>query len=657
MNAVSDRPSDTSAFFHPFDNPRTLPFSLRIGEEKYRGFPEGVPVCVEARIPEEKVSEFVFEGTLPGGIKVRAECLEYSDCPVREIFFTVKNDSDADSGRIGDMALSLSLPLKNPIIKYGNGDTCRSDGYSFFETDLSEPLSLSPTSGTSCQGAFPYFTVTGEEYEARIAVGWPGKWRADFSAENGTVSFSCSQDRLGTILHPGETLRSPRMTFMIYEKGCVPYTGINTWRRWYLKHILPHGNGDYPGPALCLHNFMAGGMPEFTGADEENQTTALETYISRGLRPDIWWIDAGWYPCGGEWKRTGTWRPDDKRFPDGLAPIGRKCRENGVKLLLWFEPERVYEGSELDSAHPEWLLTKRNDDGTVAKNRLLNLGNTDALSFICRHVDGLIKTSGVGVYRQDFNFDPLPYWIQNEGPDRTGYPENAHIQGYLAYWDYLLSNNPGLLIDSCASGGRRNDLETMRRAVTLHYTDVGYGNHPIKQKQHREMFEWIPYFRAHDMNWFDRATKTYGKSSKTDPFSYQNAFTPAMTSMIKHDAPKEDISEARKYSLIQKRAARLELDGDFYPLTECRADPADAYAIQFDSPERNEGFVQIIMNHLSPDSVFRAFLHNVRDGRVYRFEDPVSGNAFEATADEIKRGLELKVDPGQALILFYSSSD
>jgi hypothetical protein len=130
-----------------------------------------------------------------------------------------------------------------------------------------------------------------------------------------------------------------------------------------------------------------------------------------------------------------------------------------------------------------------------------------------------------------------------------------------------------------------------------------------------------------------------------------------MTSMIKHDAPKEDISEARKYSWIQKRAARLELDGDFYPLTECRADPADAYAIQFDSPERNEGFVQIIMNHLSPDSVFRAFLHNVRDGRVYRFEDPVSGNAFEATADEIKRGLELKVDPGQALILFYSSSD
>lgn len=37
------------------------------------------------------------------------------------------------------------------------------------------------------------------------------------------------------------------------------------------------------------------------------------------------------------------------------------------------------------------------------------------------------------------------------------------MQGYLAYWDELRRTNPDLFIDSCASGGRRNDLETMRR--------------------------------------------------------------------------------------------------------------------------------------------------------------------------------------------------
>jgi len=49
--------------------------------------------------------------------------------------------------------------------------------------------------------------------------------------------------------------------------------------------------------------------------------------------------------------------------------------------------------------------------------------------------------------------------------------ENLYVQGYLAYWDGLLQQHPGMLIDSCASGGRRNDLETLRRAVPLLRSD------------------------------------------------------------------------------------------------------------------------------------------------------------------------------------------
>ena len=67
--------------------------------------------------------------------------------------------------------------------------------------------------------------------------------------------------------------------------------------------------------------------------------------------------------------------------------------------------------------------------------------------------------------------DPLDLWRQNDAPDRQGITENHHVTGYLAYWDELLRRHPGLLIDSCASGGRRNDLETMRRSVPLWRTD------------------------------------------------------------------------------------------------------------------------------------------------------------------------------------------
>ena len=56
--------------------------------------------------------------------------------------------------------------------------------------------------------------------------------------------------------------------------------------------------------------------------------------------------------------------------------------------------------------------------------------------------------------------------------------ENLYIQGHLAFWDELRRRHPALRIDSCASGGRRNDLETMRRAVPLLRNDFQHSSMP-----------------------------------------------------------------------------------------------------------------------------------------------------------------------------------
>jgi hypothetical protein len=55
-----------------------------------------------------------------------------------------------------------------------------------------------------------------------------------------------------------------------------------------------------------------------------------------------WWMDAGWYPCGGQWQNVGTWEPDRERFPKGLREISDYARSKGILSILWFEPERVY---------------------------------------------------------------------------------------------------------------------------------------------------------------------------------------------------------------------------------------------------------------------------------------------------------------------------
>ena len=113
-------------------------------------------------------------------------------------------------------------------------------------------------------------------------------------------------------------------------------------------------------------------------------------------------------------------------------------------MLLWFEPERVRPNTWLSNEHPDWLIGEPENP-----NKLLDLGNPEALDWLINHVDKLIKEYKVNIYRQDFNFAPLPIWIRNEAEDRIGAIENLHVQGYLKFWDELILRNPGLWMNSC----------------------------------------------------------------------------------------------------------------------------------------------------------------------------------------------------------------
>ncbi len=159
---------------------------------------------------------------------------------------------------------------------------------------------------------------------------------------------------------------------------------------------------------------------------------------------------------------------------------------------MWFEPERVAPDRWLSNNHPQWILGGK-------QGGILNLGNPAARQWLTDHVDKMLSGQGIDVYRQDFNIDPLGFWRGNDPPDRQGLTENLHVQGYLAYWDELRRRHPNLLIDSCASGGRRNDLETMRRAVALHPTDYDYENLAMKQAFHSSLFQWLPYFGSNTL--------------------------------------------------------------------------------------------------------------------------------------------------------------
>ena len=580
-----------------FSNAAGLPISFVLDGKPLHGIPhDWQPVSNRRRI-DANITETVFEGADPAtGLQIRVECTEYLDHPVVEWVAWFTNHGQAPTPIIRDiLALDGTFTGASPVLWHCNGDFYHADGYTPQEQPLraGDAIDFAPNGGRPCDGAFPYYRINFDGWGFSLAIGWPAQWAASFSGLTDGVQVQAGQQKTNLRLMPGESIRTPRMTVLSWSGDGS--RAVNLWRRWYLAHILPRPNGQPMKPLLACAATDDG--EEFTAATEENQIGYIEKFNKRGIHPDVWWIDAGWYPCYDsnhqrKWWLTGTWEPDPERFPKGLKPVSDYATQAGASLLVWFEPERVTAGSKLDVDRPEWLLKNGQD-----MNRLLNLGNPKYRQWLTDYVCRVIRDNGIRVYRQDFNFEPLPFWRANEANDRQGMNENLYVQGYLRYWDDLLARNPGLWIDSCASGGRRNDLETMRRSVPLHYTDYGYGDHPVKLAFHRTLYEWIPYFKECTLSWdiAGKPTDVTGAQRfdhRVDSYSFHCGMAPMLFATIDVRRDDYDYPLAKKMIAIWRRASDLILYGDYYPHTPFHRSGEKWVAWQFDNPETGCGFIQ-----------------------------------------------------------------
>lgn len=501
-----------------------LPFSFEYGGNRIKGIPaDWAPEITSETINSDMIRTQIVGLSPNSRMRVTFVLTTYKNHSVCEWLVYFKNVGTQDSKLLEDIrAADFSLPELiggSPVLWHGIGENHEDKNYSFEYTRLEQgrPMEFSPKGGRPCDNAFPYFRIFAQEGGVSMAVGWPGQWHAKFEKWETSVFVKAGQESTDFYLHPGEQIRTPRITLLFFTG--TEERGINLWRDWFREYILPRARYGTPlRPRLC------GCARDPKGSEHCNETeyTQLD-YIrnarEKGFTFDTWWIDAGWYDCTipraeamsywtdfpwqkindneyKNWPFTGIWKCDEKRFPRGMKPISDEMKKDDVdsELLLWFEPERIQNDENMFKNHPDFLLSCKENPA----QKLLNLANPEVVGFLSRYMSAFIKTNGIDVYRQDFNFEPLPYWKaadEDQGEHRDGITENFYVQGYLRYWDYLLADNPGLWIDSCSSGGRRNDLETLRRSTPLHYSDYGYRLYVEKQRYHHVLYQWFMNFK------------------------------------------------------------------------------------------------------------------------------------------------------------------
>jgi len=565
------------------------------------------------------------------GLVVRCRAVEYHDFPTVEWTLYLKNTGAKETPILsGIQALDIRLSRTMDgefVLHHQTGDNCSAQSYEPHTTrlDAKSRHGFAPSGGRPTNGAYPYFNIEYDGGGAIAVVGWPGQWAARFERdEAASLHVLAGQELTHFKLLPGEEVRSPLVVLQFYKGDRI--RSQNVWRRWMVAHNLPRPGGKLPPPftSACM------GLHQ----SEASEIGFIDAYLKGGIKLDYWWMDAGWYPCQG-WPETGTWEPDPKRFPRGIRAVSDYAHSKGMKLVLWFEPERVHPGTWLHKTHPEWLLG----------GQLLNLGNPEARTWLTEHIDKFLTEQGIDLYRQDFNMDPLGCWRGNDAQDRQGITEIRHVEGYLAYWDELRRRHPDMLIDSCASGGRRNDLETLRRAVPLLRSDFQAPQNPGaadmltgNQGHTYGLSFWVPY----------SGTGIY----YNDVYAVRSHLTPAFGIGYGGDAAKVDWASFRRRIEDWKTVAQC-FYGDYYPLTPYSLSESAWIAWQFHQPEAGEGMIQAFRRPRSPEASMRLKLCGLDAGSVYAFRNlDLEGETRAAGRELMEKGLLVKLASRRQAALF-----
>lgn len=510
------------------------------------------------------IGSSAYEMLLPDGLCARLDVEEIGK-NARCVLLSFEHRGEENSAQISRVrSMDMSFPASFAVWRSFSGDSCGEKSFNPAEKMLQcgESLHLEPTGGRSSNTtAFPFFDVScgGQSYV--FGVGWSGQWCADIVQSHRECHVQIGLQEADFYLKPAERVRAVRVLCVVGKDSA---SARQSFRRIMRAHFSPRKRlGEEMRLPIAIQPFdryfynpntdaYRNGRAEW--ATEAGQKNCADAALKCG-HIDTLWLDAAWFkegfPCGvGNYSFAAG-------FPRGLAQVSRYVHDKGMKFMLWFEPERIHRMSEVFVQHPEMVLSR--SDRT--SQHLFNLADENAFEWLKRTLIDFIRTNGIDIYRQDFNMDPLIYWRENDEQGRKGLTEIKYIEGLYALWDALIEAFPELLIDNCASGGRRIDLETCMRAVPLWRSDTGCFHvsetkrgHTWSQNHIMALSQYLPYHACATWDssaYHVRSVQSGGVACNFDVLN--EAF---------------DYAQANRSLSEVVRHRTYWMDGDFYPLSE-----------------------------------------------------------------------------------------
>ncbi len=202
-----------------------------------------------------------------------------------------------------------------------------------------------------------------------------------------------------------------------------PFTGLEDYAdaiaAWL--DIVPWTRRGGGRPTPNGWNSWSGGSNGGLGTDiDESIMNENLAVMAREFEPygiDYFQIDDGYE------RSSGDWDANPARFPSGLPALSQNIEDTGLIPGYWTQALVVDEGSDLATAHPDWLARPQDAFIKLGDQRVLDLSNDEVLGWLGDLMRYYRDDLDSGWVKLDFAYLAVPYRAR-------AHPELSSIEAY-----------------------------------------------------------------------------------------------------------------------------------------------------------------------------------------------------------------------------------
>ena len=403
-------------------------------------------------------------------------------------------------------------------------------------------------------------------------------------------------------LAPGESFETPEAVLCHSDAG---FNGLSAnMHRFVTDHIVPICWKNRPRPVLynswegCVFNF--------------NQHRLLDLADrAKDLGCELFVLDDGWFGARNSDKAgLGDYTVNKKKLPQGLEGLAKHIRAKGMEFGLWFEPESVNPDSDLYRAHPDWALTDDFAPVTGRNQLLLDLTKKEVRDYLVENISRILDNAKISYVK----------WDMNRHSIALGAKAHAFVLGLYEVLGRIFGPRPGILLESCSSGGNRFDLGMLCFGPQIWTSDDTDAMERLEIQYGTTMVYPTSTMSAHvsaspnHQTRRESSFKTRGDVAMAGAFGYELDLT-KLTDEERELVRKQVADYHKYYDLIQ--------NGDYYRLinpTESKGTMDSAAAWMSVSGDKKEALLTYVVNRTAVNVTRYIRLAGLDAAKIYRDE-------------------------------------